>query len=901
MGDMKALAGGGRARVLIWSIATIRRGVRQAPLSLALVAALWTVGAGTGSVLHGPPGRLGRATLFDTSHSLDRPLSLVLSLLWAPGLDAYVASTVLLLTLGVFAEQRLGTARYGLAVLGTQVIAVVSLGASTWWLSRVYPDWAQAFLSVRYGGPAVGVVGAVLAASARLPTLWRRRVRVGAVTLLATMVLFDGGGIAVLLLVAALAGLILGRLTHRRAPAGSPVGSIHESRMLAALIVGATALGPLLAALSPTPTGPFAVLGYLVAPVRGPHPDVVAQLCAETPASLACTVGRLHLAPSLGVVVMAALPSLLLLLAADGIRRGRRMAWVASVALEGALVAVAVANYFLILADASTVPAAVSLADEQPVLLFTQLVLPCVVPVTVAIFVLVLGRGLFTVRAPKGCYRVMGARLAVLAVACAATYVGLGLLVSDQWAGAPSAWSLLGDFPLRLAPLELTLGLFPTHLPTRPAATVLFDWIGVLFWSATAIMTTRSFRRDARPTGGDVARARRTLLARGGSSIAAMGLWPGNDYWFSPDGSSYVPYRVINGVALTTGDPVGPAPERGTVVVAFAAFCESRGWVPCFYSATAGLEGVCAVRGWSSVQVAEEAVLILGAVTFTGKRFQDIRTAMNKATRERLRVEWIDYPSAPLSTVLQIQAISEEWVAQQSLPEMGFTLGGLEQLSDPDVRCSVVMDESGGVHAVASWLPIHDGDASVSGWTLDFMRRRSDGFRHAVEVLIAQAALDFQAQGYAVLSLSGAPLARAEGKPTGPAGRRTTPAGPDALERLLDLVGTRLEPVYGFRSLLRFKAKFQPEYQPMYLIYADPTSLPAIARAVAKAYVPTASLGSLVRILNGLNDRRPSRRQPDRRGRRTKPASDRRPPATATPPAADAVRPPPLARAGRRP
>ena len=60
MSDVGALAGGGRTRVLTWLVATAKHGVRQAPLSLALVAALWTVGVGTGSVLHGPPGRLGR-------------------------------------------------------------------------------------------------------------------------------------------------------------------------------------------------------------------------------------------------------------------------------------------------------------------------------------------------------------------------------------------------------------------------------------------------------------------------------------------------------------------------------------------------------------------------------------------------------------------------------------------------------------------------------------------------------------------------------------------------------------------------------------------------------------------------------------------------------------------------
>ena len=166
------------------------------------------------------------------------------------------------------------------------------------------------------------------------------------------------------------------------------------------------------------------------------------------------------------------------------------------------------------------------------------------------------------------------------------------------------------------------------------------------------------------------------------------------------------------------------------------------------------------------------------------------------------------------------------------------------------VGALVVVDAAGSVHAVASWLPIYSAGA-VTGWTIDFMRRRTDGFRHGTELLIAQAALDFQAEGYSVLSLSGAPLARTEECP-GPARTDVAAARPDPLDRLLDLVGTRLEPVYGFRSLLRFKAKFQPELRPMYLIYADAAALPAIGRAVARAYVPDASLGMLLRLFNRL-------------------------------------------------
>lgn len=856
-------------RLLAWAGEVASRAARKAPLSLSFLVVFWVVGAGTGSVPGGPHGRLGTSTLFEGAASLGHPLSFALSLLWASGVGGYLGGTLALLTLGLFAEQRLGTGRYAVAVVAAHVFAALTLALSASFLGHLYPLWTQESLFVRYGGPTLGLVGAVLAASCSLPTLWRRRLRVGSLALLGTMVLFYGGGVAVLLLVAAVIGLGTGPLLHRAQTRLQPVGSIHEARVLAALVVAATALGPLLAAITPAPTGPFAVLGYLVAPVRGARPEVVAQICAEAPASAGCTIGQLHVHPSVGVTVMACLPALLLLVFADGLRRGRRTAWAGALVLEAALAAVAVANYFRTLADAGTVLPNASLSDEAPVSLLTELVLPCLVPVTVTVLVLILGRNLFTVQESRRERRGICGRLGLLALAGAGLYVGVGLVVAGQWRTPPTVWSLVTDLPLRLAPLDLTLGVLPQQLPAGPVARVLFEWVGVLFWAPAAAMVLRAFRRDPSASGSDTDRARRILLEHGGSSIAWMGLWPGNTYWFSPGGASYVAYRVIGGVALTTGDPVGPDADRGSQVQQFTSYCESMGWNPCFYSATVRLQALCAVQGWGSAQIAEEAVLHLGPLAFTGKRFQDVRTALNRAKREGVRTEWIDYRTAALATVLQIRAISEDWVAEQALPEMGFTLGGLEQLADPAVRCSVVVDETGRVHAAASWLPIHDG-GRVTGWTLDFMRQRSDGFRHGVELLIAQAALDFKDQGYAVLSLSAAPLARTPRPASATGCPRVRPRGADALERLLDLLGTRLEPLYGFRSLLRFKAKFGPDYQPLYLLYADAAALPAIGRAVAKAYLPDASLGLLLGLVNRLTL---ARRSGDRGRPRTQPSS----------------------------
>jgi phosphatidylglycerol lysyltransferase len=67
-------------------------------------------------------------------------------------------------------------------------------------------------------------------------------------------------------------------------------------------------------------------------------------------------------------------------------------------------------------------------------------------------------------------------------------------------------------------------------------------------------------------------------------------------------------------------------------------------------------------------------------------------------------------------------------------------------------------------------------------------------------------------------------------------------------QRVLDRLGHLLEPVYGFRALLAFKAKFQPVYHPLYLAYPRPTALPGIALAIARAYLPGLTTGQLLRL-----------------------------------------------------
>ena len=57
-----------------------------------------------------------------------------------------------------------------------------------------------------------------------------------------------------------------------------------------------------------------------------------------------------------------------------------------------------------------------------------------------------------------------------------------------------------------------------------------------------------------------------------------------------------------------------------------------------------------------------------------------------------------------------------------------------------------------------------------------------------------------------------------------------------------------MEPVYGFRSLLAYKKKFQVRFVPLYLVIPDIANAPAVGLAIAHAYLPNMSAASAVGV-----------------------------------------------------
>ncbi|GEL18049.1 bifunctional lysylphosphatidylglycerol flippase/synthetase MprF [Pseudonocardia asaccharolytica] len=431
------------------------------------------------------------------------------------------------------------------------------------------------------------------------------------------------------------------------------------------------------------------------------------------------------------------------------------------------------------------------------------------------------------------------------------TLILAALLVNGLRRGRRAAWW----WGVVIAGLNVLLGVavgvlaavaVALDLPYQIEGAALFV-VDRLFWAALLVVLVagrhafqtpgRRRRRRGVPGATDRDTATALLIEHGGGTLSWMATWPDNAWFRTADGDSIVAYQAHAGVAIGLGDPIGPSGSQPGAVAEFARMTERSGLVPCLFSVTTPVATAASGLGWQHVQVAEDTLIDLPDLEFVGKPWQNVRSALNRAAKEGVEFRLAALADEPWSLVERVRGLAEEWVGDKGLPEMGFTLGGVDEALDPRVRVALAQDAAGTLHGVTSWLPIYGPGGHPRGWTLDLMLRRHDGFRAVVEFLIARSCQAFRADGAAVVSLSGAPLAR-----SGDAGEAA------GVQRVLDGLGTALEPLYGFGSLHAFKAKFRPRYEPLHLTYRDEGDLARIGIALTRAYLPDTPVRELLRL-----------------------------------------------------
>ncbi|MGN6325340.1 bifunctional lysylphosphatidylglycerol flippase/synthetase MprF [Pseudolysinimonas sp.] len=726
------------------------------------------------------------------------------------------------------AERAMGTRRVVVAFVVTGVVAsLVGIGLQTLG-TQLGESWSRAVSETDTVDPLTPVAGALAWASAWLGQLWRRRVRTVLVGGGAALLLYSGQPADLYLLLAVVLGLVAGRLRHPvvRAPRGA-----RETRSMLSIVAAILAVGPVLTVVSATRYGLLSPLGVAL---LGGAPRGTA-VCRAQDVGAACIEGLTHhRLTTPGGLLVALLPLVLLLVGARGLAAGRRAALVLVIVVS-LLNSVAAAWYLGVLPVVGG-PFATGVRAGHEWELALSLIVSTLIPLAFAV-VLFVFRRLFPLHTSAARARMGGAVGGIGAAVVLAVVVAVAVLHPQGFTPAPRPLTVLLSIVDRLTPAPFLRHAIAPLRGTDPIGEVTLAVVGPLLWLvvlAAALVVLGGRRVEAATAEAPGIDG---LLAGGSGTLGHMATWPGVRLWTAPDGAAGVAYRLVDGAAITVGDPVGRVADPDALLDGFLRFCDTTAWQPVFYSVHAEWERRLRSRGWSSLVVAEEAVIDPATFQLAGKAMQEVRTSVNRADRLGLHAEWLVGDRLPRRRMDQLMELSDEWMAGRDLPELGFTLGGLDELEDPDVEVGLVVDEEDRILAVTSWLPVRR-DGALVGRTLDVMRRRRDAPNGTMEFLIADAVARAREAGLELVSLSGSPLARSE----------TTTPGP--LDRVLGSLGGALEPVYGFRSLMRFKAKFKPALRPMYLVVRDPLALPTIGVAIARAYLPGAGLREARAVLS---------------------------------------------------
>lgn len=815
--------------------------LKSVPFAVSVFAVFLAIGAATGSYVSGPPEQL-----LDTAGVSGQGLraghwwSIFTSLFFATNPLAYAAAAAMILLLLGLAERRLGASATAALFFGGQFAAVTLFLLLTQLAGYVRDGWLDAMGDDILIGPYPAVLTAVLAASGRLPVLWQRRLRTGVLSISLLLVLYIGHPETVLGLIGSVLGLLAGWWIqsdqgqhHRHRSTG------RETRNLLALTVAVFAVGPILTGIVREPTGPLALLRNVV---LNPMPTLgqLAANCGATVEASCLEAGRAGFTGPLGLA-LAVVPVALLLICADGMRRGRRLALNIALAIQLAVTALA-AVYLALFA---LVPSRIQGAAAPPLGTAFAHLLPLVcVPLLLAV-VLWLNRRQFRVQTLPGARRtlaaVIGGTWFILAGAYAAAWFRAGGLERPG-----GILQLFAELARQYVPVPIPQHYHRVFADRNSLEALLFAYSGPVFWivALVAVWWALLGGNHSHDSGREERFKARELLRQGGGPLSWMVLWEPNSYWFSPDGRGAMAFQRHGSVLLTLGGAFGPARNQADVTGEFLAYCGRQALVPALYSCDDTLWPMLRDRGFSRVAVAQETRLAIRRLEFKGKEWQNVRTALNRAGKLGVKAVWGPYRDLPPALRSKLVEVSEEWAAGKTVPEMGFTLGGLDELDDPEVLCCLAVDGDGTVHGVTSWLPVYQDGILVSR-TLDVMRRGAGGFPGVMEFLIASAVLELRGS-VEVISLSGSPLASL------PVPDADNNGDADNLVRILDLVGHALEPIYGFRSLAAFKSRFKPEYRALYLYYQDPLHLPAIGRALTRAYLPGLSFQQGARLVRKL-------------------------------------------------
>ncbi len=496
-------------------------------------------------------------------------------------------------------------------------------------------------------------------------------------------------------------------------------------------------------------------------------------------------------ATAAAVVVVS---GLLLLRVASGLRKRKRRAWQAAVVLT---VAMTLAHAF---------------GDERR---------PVEAAITLVLLALLLAAGSRFTAKPDPRSRWFAAVVFVQFAAVSVLY-GLALLYfSRRMIGHPSFTARLQEVLYALIGADGHVQLRGERFGDVFHGTLL--GYGLVTVLVVAYLALRPAEPIAHLTLADEQRLR-CLLAKHGhrDSLSYFALRRDKSVVWSPTGKAAITYRVVQGVALASGDPIGDPEAWPGAMAAFRQLVEEYAWTPAVIGSSEQGATVfkreCAL---SALELGDEAIVDVDDFSLDGRSMRGVRQACTRIARAGYTVQVRRTRDIDATEFAALAAAADKWRGENVERGFSMALSRLGDLADADCVLATAC-QGGALRGLLHFVPW-----GSDGLSLDLMRRDRAADNGLNEFMIEKVLAAGPALGVQRVSLNFAVFRDALER-----GERIG-AGP--ILRCWRALIVFLSRFWQIESLYRFNVKFRPYWEPRFLSYPRVRDIPRIALAALEA------------------------------------------------------------------
>ena len=329
-------------------------------------------------------------------------------------------------------------------------------------------------------------------------------------------------------------------------------------------------------------------------------------------------------------------------------------------------------------------------------------------------------------------------------------------------------------------------------------------------------------KQEARERG--VARA--LVQAWGADTLAPFVLRADKSYFFSEDERAFLAYRVVGGVAIVSGDPIGSPAEFRRLLDRFIDFARERDWRVAVLGASEGSLELYRGRGLRAAYHGDEAVLDVARFSLEGRPIRKVRQSVHRLRRAGYKAVALHPRELGPELRAELEEVAKTWRGDE--PERGFVmaLDALFRLEDEDAVFVVGFGPDGSAHGFLHFA-ICPAAGALSLSSMPRLRETPNGFN---EWLVCEAVEWARANGIPHVSLNFSPFAAL----------LAPEADLSPAQRLQARALRALKWHFQLDNLLLFNRKFFPDWQRRFVVYEHRRDLPrvGIAALAAEAYLP---------------------------------------------------------------